>query len=277
MKTEFQTFYRTPPLPCPYLPGRIERKLFTILDGAAARPLHEQLSQAGFRRSHAIVYRPKCEGCSACRAVRVHAGGFRPGRSMRRVLARNRTIEAREVDPVASAEQFGLFRRYQTDRHPGGGMEDMDFEEYRAMVEDSPVDTFVVEFRDPEGELFAVSLGDRLSDGLSLVYSFFAPAGGASPGTFVILWHIQRARALGLDYVYLGYWIEGSPKMGYKARFQPLEVRTERGWEPANLKGEGGTGSSGETRAGRGAPFGHAARATTRDRSLSACGPTSTS
>ena len=153
-------------------------------------------------------------------------------------------------------------------------MADMDFEEYRAMVEDSPVETFVVEFRDPDGELFAVALGDRLSDGLSLVYSFFAPARGASPGTLVILWHIQRARALGLDYVYLGYWIEGSPKMGYKARFQPLEVRTERGWEPANLKGEGGTGSSGETRAGRGAPFGRAVRATPRDRSRSACGPT---
>ena len=233
MPTEFHTFYRTPPLPCPYLPGRLERKLFTVLDGAAARPLHEQLSQGGFRRSHGIVYRPMCEDCAACRAVRVHASDFRPGRSMRRVLARNASIEAREVTPVASAEQYRLFRAYQCERHPGGGMADMDFGEYRAMVEETPVETFLVEFRGVDGTLFGVSLGDRLSNGLSLVYSFYAPASGASPGSFMILWHIQRAQALGLDYVYLGYWIAGSPKMAYKARFQPLEMWTERGWEPA--------------------------------------------
>ena len=162
MPTEFHTFYRTPPLPCPYLPGRLERKLFTVLDGAAARPLHEQLSQGGFRRSHGIVYRPMCEDCAACRAVRVHASGFRPGRSMRRVLARNASIEAREVAPVASAEQYRLFRAYQCERHPGGGMADMDFGEYRAMVEETPVETFLVEFRGVDGTLFGVSLGDRL-------------------------------------------------------------------------------------------------------------------
>ena len=233
MPTAVHTFYRTPPLPCPYIPGRMERKLFAVLDGVAAKSVHERLSQAGFRRSHNIVYRPACEGCSACRAVRVCTAPFRPGRSMRRVLARNASIVAREAAPVASAEQFQLFRRYQTSRHPGGGMADMDFEAYRAMVEDTPVQTFVVEFRRPDGELYGVSVGDRLGDGLSLVYSFFLPEGGASPGTFIILWHIERARALGLDYVYLGYWIAGSPKMGYKARFQPLEVCTERGWEPA--------------------------------------------
>ena len=112
---------------------------------------------------------------------------------MRRVLARNASIMAREAAPVASAEQFQLFRRYQASRHPGGGMADMDFEAYRAMVEDTPVQTFVVEFRRPDGDLYAVSLGDRLGDGLSLVYSFFLPEGGASPGTFIILWHIERA------------------------------------------------------------------------------------
>ena len=232
MHAEVHTFYRTPPLPCPYLPGRLERKLFAVLDQAAANPLHEQLSHAGFRRSHGIVYRPQCDGCAACRAVRVCAGRFRPSRSMRRVLARNAAIVAREVAPLASAEHFGLFRRYQAARHAGGGMADMDFEEYRAMVEDSPVDTFLVDFRRPDGDLYGVALGDRLSDGLSLVYSFFAPEAGASPGTFIILWHIQRARALGLGYLYLGYWIAGSPRMGYKARFQPLEVCAERGWEP---------------------------------------------
>jgi arginine-tRNA-protein transferase len=231
MGAEFHTFFRTPPLPCPYLPGRIERKLFTVLDGAAANPLHEQLSQAGFRRSHGIVYRPKCERCAACRAVRVRAEEFRPGRSMRRVLARNASIEARELAPIATAEQFSLFRRYQAERHSGGGMADMDFEEYQAMVEDTPVETFLVEFRAADGTLSGVSLGDRLSDGLSLVYSFFAPEARSSPGTFVILWHIQRAQALDVDYVYLGYWIAGSPKMGYKARFQPLEAWTERGWQ----------------------------------------------
>ena len=233
MLTEIQAFYLTPPLPCPYLAGRTERKVFAVLDGIAAKSVHERLSRAGFRRSHGIAYRPACDGCSACRAVRVCAQTFRAGRSMRRVLARNASIVAREADPVASAEQFELFRRYQTSRHRGGGMADMDFEAYRAMVEDTPVQTFIVEFRRPDGELFAVSLGDLLGDGLSLVYSFFVPEGGASPGTFVILWHIERARALGLDYVYLGYWIAGSPKMGFKARFQPLEVCTEQGWEPA--------------------------------------------
>ena len=153
---------------------------------------------------------------------------------MRRVLARNASIETRELAPAATAEQFGLFRRYQAGRHPGGGMADMDFEEYRAMVEDTPVETFLVEFRGPDGTLTGVSLGDRLSDGLSLVYSFFAPEGRCSPGTFMILWHIQRTQALGVDYVYLGYWIAGSPKMGYKARFQPFEAWTEQGWQAVN-------------------------------------------
>jgi arginyl-tRNA--protein-N-Asp/Glu arginylyltransferase len=235
---QLRQFYRTPPMPCPYLPGRLERKLFTMLAGPDANLLHENLSEVGFRRSHGIAYRPRCDSCNACVAVRVRVADFQPTRSMRRVLARNAGISA-QVGPTATkTDHFRLFQRYQIERHGDGGMARMDIAEYQAMIEETAVDTFLVEYRDQRDELYAVCLSDRLRDGLSLVYSFFDPdAAAVSPGTYLIIWHIEEAKRLGLDYVYLGYWIANSPKMSYKSRFQPLEAYVAERWAPMRPSG----------------------------------------
>ncbi len=224
-------FFTTAPLPCPYLPGRLERKIVTELSGPDAEALHEALSRAGFRRSHSIAYTPACPGCNACIPVRIVVDGFGPDRSFRRVARANKGMVASEVAPRATAEQYRLFSRYQDSRHSGGDMALMGFYDYRSMVEDSPIDTFLAEFRDGDGMLRAACLTDRMTDGLSAVYSFYDPEQPhQSYGTFIILWLIERARALGLPYVYLGYWIAESRKMAYKARFTPLEAFGPGGW-----------------------------------------------
>ncbi|MSO65922.1 MAG: arginyltransferase [Alphaproteobacteria bacterium] len=233
-------FYKTPAMRCPYLADRQERLVFAHLRGDHADTLHNVLAQAGFRRSHNIVYRPDCDGCSACVPVRVLATGFRPTTSFRRILAHNRAVESVVLPTVASPEHFRQFSAYQAIRHSDGSMARMDFEEYRAMVEDSPVDTTVIEYRDPDYGLVGVALTDRLRDGLSMVYSFFNPAyERRSPGTFMILDHIERARRLGLPHVYLGYWISDSTKMAYKQKFRPLEWLSRTGWQlAANRPGD---------------------------------------
>ncbi|MFQ5972676.1 MAG: arginyltransferase [Alphaproteobacteria bacterium] len=226
-------FYRTGPMPCPYLMGRIEQNLFTELRGPGARDLHDQLAHAGFRRSHRIAYRPACPGCNACVPVRIVVDGFRPTRSQRRILARNRDLRTVIAEPAATAEQFDLFVSYQRDRHPGGEMAVMSFTDYRAMVEESAVETHVVEFRDPGDRLIALCLMDTLSEALSAVYSFFDPeVNGRSLGTHMILWLIQRAAAKSLRHVYLGYWIAECAKMAYKTRFAPLQALGPNGWRP---------------------------------------------
>ena len=227
-------FYKTPPLPCPYLSGRSERKVFTELaaSGPGAQAMHEVLAAAGFRRSHSIVYKPHCDGCSACVPVRVRARAFRPNRTMRRVLRHNAGVVARTLPAVARSEHFELFRHYQETRHSDSDMALMDFAEFRAMVEDSPVDTFLMEYRAPGDRLVGVCLTDRLRDGLSMVYSFFDPAAQrASPGTAMILWHVQAAQLLDLDFVYLGYWVSGGQKMAYKIAFRPIEGLGPAGWQ----------------------------------------------
>ena len=224
-------FFATPPTPCPYLPDRLERKVVTLLSGENADQLHEALSSAGFRRSQDLAYRPACDGCNACVPVRIPIADFVPARSHRRIAKRNAAVRGLTQAPVAAREHFALFRSYLTSRHPGGGMADMGFADYRAMIEDTPVDTSLVDFREPDGSLYAVCLTDRMADGLSLVYSFFDPEeADRSPGIYIILWHVDRARALGLDYVYLGYWIEQSPKMAYKSQFEPIEALRRDGW-----------------------------------------------
>ena len=229
-------FYGTAQQPCPYLPGRLECKAVTELSGPDVSQLHDILSRAGFRRSHGIAYRPACHGCHACVPVRVPVAEFRPGRSLRRVAARNADLIVAYRPAIATLEQYELFRVYEHGRHGDGDMALMDFSDYRAMIEDSPVETHVIEFREPGGRLAAVSLTDRLSDGLSGVYKFFAlERRRTSPGTYVILWHIEQARALGLSYLYLGYWIADSPKMAYKARFAPLEGLTGECWQRLSL------------------------------------------
>ncbi|MFQ5348456.1 MAG: arginyltransferase [Rhodothalassiaceae bacterium] len=234
---QFPRFYVTAPAPCPYLPGREERKVFTELSGPDARELNEALHRVGFRRSQSVAYRPACEGCQACVSVRVLARRFRPQRRMRRIAARNRDLVARPGPPRVEAEHFALLKRYLAARHAEGGMADMDFAEYATMIENSPVETEVIEYRerleDGDGHLLAVALTDVLSDGLSMVYSFFEPdAPRRSLGTYMILDHIARTRAMNRDHVYLGYWIAESPKMAYKSHFRPFERLEADGWHP---------------------------------------------
>jgi arginine-tRNA-protein transferase len=230
--TRIPQFFLTPGGPCPYLPGRVERKVFARLAGNLAQPLSEALTHSGFRRSQSIAYRPACEGCNACVSVRVVAGEFAAGRSLKRNLKRNSDLTRKEVAAEATREQFALLRTYLDSRHPGGGMSDMGLFDYVAMVEETPVDTHIVEYRDAGGTLMAAALTDHLRDGLSMVYSFFHPGEEArSLGTFMIMDHVRRARELELPYVYLGYWVQGSDKMDYKIRFSPLEALTTNGWE----------------------------------------------
>ncbi len=234
-------FYLTAPSPCPYLGGKEERKVFTHLVGERAAELNNILTQGGFRRSQSIAYRPACEGCRSCVSVRVVAGEFHATRSMRRIAARNADITGEMKVAVPTSEQYSIFRGYLDSRHRDGGMADMTVLDYAMMVEDSHIETRVIEYRrsapgTPEsghraGDLIAVALTDVLSDGLSMVYSFFEPDEAArSLGTFMVLDHIARARRMGLAYVYLGYWVRGSRKMDYKGRFLPQERLTPDGW-----------------------------------------------
>ena len=242
--TDTPQFFLTAPSPCPYLPGQMERKVFTHLVGDKASALNEVLTQGGFRRSQNIAYRPACEACKACVSIRVPVDQFETTRSFRRVLEKNSDLIGTRVDAAPTSEQYSLFRAYLDARHSQGGMADMTVLDYAMMVEDTHVDTMLVEyrFRGPdsgitgqgEGPLIATALTDLLSDGLSMVYSFYEPDFiDRSLGTLMILDHIRRARRMGLPYVYLGYWVDGSKKMAYKARFKPQQHLGPRGWEPA--------------------------------------------
>ncbi len=234
-------FYLTAPSPCPYLLGKQERKVFTHLVGERAPGLNDLLTHGGFRRSQSIAYRPACEACRACVSVRVVAEDFTPTRSMRRVMERNEDIVSEMRQATPTSEQYSVFRAYLDARHRDGGMADMTVLDYAMMVEDSHVETRIAEYRvrDPDsgfrarsnGPVVGVALTDILSDGLSMVYSFFEPAEEMrSLGTFMILDHIARAKRLQLPYVYLGYWVRGSRKMDYKSRFLPQERLMSQGW-----------------------------------------------
>ena len=229
-------FFLTPGGPCPYLPGRVERKVFARLTGSLAQQLNEALTHSGFRRSQMIAYRPACEGCSSCVSVRILANEFMPSRGQRRIARRNADVVRREVNSEATREQFALLRAYLDSRHAGGGMSDMGLFDYVAMVEETPVKTHIVEYRrlgrdGVDRPLLACALTDVLRDGLSMVYSFYHPGEVTrSLGTHMILDHIEDARRRGVPFVYLGYWIQGSDKMDYKARFRPLEALRAEGW-----------------------------------------------
>ncbi len=227
-------FYVTAPQPCPYLEGRLERKLFTALQGQSAQELNDELSMQGFRRSQNVLYRPSCADCSACLSARIVAADFTPRKSQRRVRKRNAHLERRVTSPWATEEQYELFRRYLDSRHADGGMADMDVFEFAAMIEETPIRSRVIEYRDPDDDrLVAVCLTDVLADGLSMVYSFFDPEFERhSLGTYIILDHVKIATESGLPHVYLGYWVPGSPKMGYKAKFAGLEIFKEGAWIP---------------------------------------------
>ena len=226
-----QFFYTTAPLPCPYVAGRTERKVVTEIAGPGTETLHDKLSRAGFRRSHNIAYAPVCPSCQSCIPIRIPVATFQPGATLKRIAKANAELEGFLAPPRATAEQFQLFQRYQQSRHAGGDMATMSFYDYRAMVEDTPVATFMAEFRGPDTRLISACLIDRLGDGLSAVYSYYAPGQEKrSLGTHAILWLIDRARALGLPFVYLGYWVPESHKMAYKARFRPSEILVNGIW-----------------------------------------------
>lgn len=223
-------------MPCPYLDGRVERNLFTELRGAQAQDLHDQLALAGFRRSHHIVYRPACPGCNGCVPIRVPVASFTTTRSQQRVWNKNTDLVVKTEAALANDEHYDLFFRYQRARHSGGEMAAMSFSDFRAMVEDSVVDTELMSIRDASGTLLGACLTDILSTGLSAVYSYFEPAEDRrSLGTFSILQLVRTAAARERPYVYLGYWIEGCDKMTYKSRFQPVEHFGPDGWTDTPL------------------------------------------
>ena len=225
------SFFITSPLPCPYLENKVERRMVTDLHGRDATSLHDTLSKVGFRRSHGLVYAPICKDCSACLAVRTVVQEFTPSVSQRRVLRINDNVTVSETEATATTEQFKLFSKYQNNRHAGGDMATMDFFDFRALIEETPVDTFLQEFRTGNGDLIGTCLIDTMSDGLSAVYSFFDPEiRRRSLGTFMILKLLETADARELAYVYLGYWINGSRKMVYKDKFRPLEYYDGNRW-----------------------------------------------
>lgn len=227
-------FYVTAPQPCPYLDGRMERKLFTALQGEHATKLNDALSKQGFRRSQNVLYRPSCAECSACLSARIRVADFSPRKSQRRTTRRNKHLIRKVVSPWATEDQYDLFRRYLDSRHRDGGMADMDIFEFAAMIEETPIRSRIIEYYDQsdgDNRLIAVCLTDVLDDGLSMVYSFYDPEmAEASLGTYIILDHVDIARRSKLPYVYLGYWVPGSPKMDYKSRFRGLEVYQGREW-----------------------------------------------
>lgn len=233
----FPRFFVTSPSPCPYLPGKQERKVFTELVGPHAGELNDALGRIGFRRSQGVAYRPSCAGCTACVSVRVVASDFVANATQRKLLRRHEDLDVAACRPWATDEQFQLLRRYLSARHPGGGMAGMDECDYADMVEHSPVNSFIVEYREPSpgggrGRLIGACLTDQQADGLSMIYSFFDADHAARPGlgNLIIMDHIVRARAMGLPYVYLGYWVKGSRRMEYKTRYRPIEVLGPSGW-----------------------------------------------
>lgn len=234
----FPRFFVTSPAPCPYLPGKQERKVFTELTGQHAAELNDALGKIGFRRSQGVAYRPSCLDCSACVSVRVLTQGFVPNASQKRLLKRHADLEVTACRPWSTDEQFTLLRRYLDARHPTGGMVGMDEIDYADMVEQTPVNSFVVEYREPStngrpGRLIGGCVTDQQSDGLSMIYSYFEPDDETRRGlgNFIIMDHILRAAEAGLPYVYLGYWIQGSQRMEYKVKFQPIERLGVDGWQ----------------------------------------------
>lgn len=236
-RRNFPQFFITAPTPCPYLPGKFERKVFTHLVGADSRGLNTMLSQGGFRRSQNIAYRPACDHCQACTSVRVPVQDFVLSKNFRRVLRKNADLISEVVKARATSEHYSLFRGYIDTRHSEGGMADMSVLDFAAMVDDTVADSRIVEYRFDEscsnaGEMACAVLMDVLGDGISMIYSFYEPSYEArSLGTLMVLDAIARAQRMGLPYVYLGYFVQGSRKMEYKSRFKPQQRLTPDGWQ----------------------------------------------
>lgn len=230
--------YATAAYPCSYLSGRIARSEVIAPSQAVNAANYTALIRHGFRRSGSFIYRPHCDHCQACISIRVPVADFKPTRSQRRAYQRHADLSTTMIEPVFSPEHYALYMRYQHARHGGGGMDVDDADQYADFLVATGVKTFMVEFRSPstvptEGELKMVSIIDRVDDALSAVYTFFEPQRSQSFGTFNVLWQIELARNLGLNYVYLGYWIDGCQKMTYKSRFKPHELLIDGRWKKA--------------------------------------------
>ena len=226
------SFFITEPMPCPYIDGLMERKLFTHMTGDKADEINNNLTHAGFRRSQTIAYRPACDECAACRSVRVRVEDFTASKNLRRIVNRNQDLRVQVQPPQSTREQYELLHCYLDHRHSEGGMADMTPQDYMTMVEETAVSTRMIEYRTTDNQLVACLLRDTMYDGYSMVYSFFDPDLPArSLGSYIILQQIQDAQDNALAYIYLGYLIESCTKMSYKKRFKPLEILGKDGWE----------------------------------------------
>ena len=227
-------FYVTSPQECPYLENRVERKLFTALNGPESQVLNNALSKQGFRRSQNVLYRPSCADCSACLSARIPINDFSFSKSEKRVLKRNVNLNREIKKPWGSDEQFNLFKRYVELRHDKGGMSGMSESEFSSMIEETSVKTILCEYSleiNNSHNIVAASLTDVIEDGLSMVYSFYEPKlSELSLGKYMILDHVNLAIEMGLPYLYLGYWVKGSAKMEYKSQFEPLEIFINGKW-----------------------------------------------